>query len=227
MTQMTTTTVCFFRYFEASHSRSIRRQRGLTQWKEMFNVLHVLINLKLWVNVNLKMLQSGILPNFWWVFVWWRNLMIGAIAPASLLRYGPTPTRNALPIHWKKQIKIHESSSASMNAPTSDGMVFKNRLTGSIYDEKVWKISPNLELLTKFSRFGWLFWRGSRMLTFHFQQNLRGLGDNWTQRFGLHPHQGMVSGCFRYLKPYLNKPFEFHVFWCIFCQVAARWRLIF
>lgn len=50
------------------------------------------------------------------------------------------------------------------------------------------------------------------MLTFHFQQNLRGLGDNWTQRFGLHPHQGMVSGCFRYLKPYLNKPFEFHVF---------------
>lgn len=45
---------------------------------------------------------------------------------------------------------------------------------------------------------------------FTFSQNLRGLGDNWTQRFGLHPHQGMVSGCFRYLKPYLNKPFEFH-----------------
>ena len=44
--------------FEASHSRSIRRQRGLTQWKEMFNVLHVLINLKLWVNVNLRMVKE-------------------------------------------------------------------------------------------------------------------------------------------------------------------------
>ena len=49
--------------------------------------------------------------------------MIGAITPASLLnlpRYGPTPTRNALPVHWKKQIKILKSSSASMNVSTSD-----------------------------------------------------------------------------------------------------------
>lgn len=50
--------VFFLVLFEASHSRSIRRQRGLTQWKEMFNVLHVLINLKLWVNVNLRMVKS-------------------------------------------------------------------------------------------------------------------------------------------------------------------------
>lgn len=188
MTQMTQAHHnVFFRYFEASHSRSIRRQRGLTQWKEMFNVLHFLINLKLWVNVNLRIVKSGILPNFGWVFLVkefddWCNC---SSLTAEFVRKKNRWNCSGMALHLLAMPfqSIGRSKSRSTKAAAHQWMHPPQMHGAKTVWPKMMKKYENfltLQLLTTFSRFGWLFWcffwrknpyfegrRGSRMLTFH------------------------------------------------------------